>query len=476
MKLVSIVSDRLSEKFNEDLIHYRDTDHIRDYLEEACKSLCIIPNIEFIGLEIETDESKMTQWETSNIDDSRVNQVKIHFSVHLDNEREDVIRTFYVPKLIDNKFIINGTYYYPIYQIVDNSVFVTSKLFSLKTSLMPIRFSYKKEKLVDINGKVIEENELKLNMFKQQISYLYYYFAKFGFDGTLDFFGIDKDKDLFIAEGDETDSEVESYAKKYLIFKLNKHLLFAKKSEFLKSPFRTSLLISFVKILCDKKNFDEEFFTLQYWKKTLGKIFTISNQESKCQKILFSLERITDNEAARKRLDNLSDVEKSDIYHIIMWMLENFEKIRKFHDNKSLEFKRVQCWEYLLQPLLEFFSNATYRINNTRNLTIKTLTGIFNIGPNFLLKRLLNNELIRYSDAVNDLSLFNTTLRVTFKGKGSISGSSGEVSDKYRESHPTYVGNLSVVAASAGDPGLSTVITPFSHIVDGKFTRFHEED
>jgi hypothetical protein len=124
---------------------------------------------------------------------------------------------------------------------------------------------------------------------------------------------------------------------------------------------------------------------------------------------------------------------------------------------------------------LEFFSFAIYRLNNTRNLTMKTLTGIFNIGPNFLLKRLLNNELIRYSDAVNDASLFNTSLCVTFKGKGSVTGSSGSVADKYREIHDTYLGNVSIVASSAGDPGMSTTISPFCRIEKGRFKQFQYE-
>ena len=84
----------------------------------------------------------------------------------------------------------------------------------------------------------------------------------------------------------------------------------------------------------------------------------------------------------------------------------------------------------------------------------------------------MNNELIRYSDAVNDTSLFNTSLCVTFKGKGSITGGVGSVSDKYRESHPTYIGNLSLVASSAGDPGMSTTISPFCRIENGRFKDF----
>ena len=111
---------RNSEKFNEDLIFYRDKEDPERYIREACESLLVVPGIEFLGCHLERDETKMNPMSTVNVEESRLMEVTLKFRVTLGNESEDVTRMFYVPKIIDNTFLINGTRYYPIFQIIDN--------------------------------------------------------------------------------------------------------------------------------------------------------------------------------------------------------------------------------------------------------------------------------------------------------------------------------------------------------------------
>jgi hypothetical protein len=251
---------------------------------------------------------------------------------------------------------------------------------------MPIRFNYKKDSIKDDHDNLIEGFSFNLGMFKNKLNYLYYFFAKMGFTKTLEYFGFDTDEELFLT----SDVPTKDYIKQYYVFSLpgDTFLLARKKSFRKRNLFACSFLIDLVDVLTTNKKstFDDEFFTTKYWMKTLGKFFTVSNQEYKAEKILISLERIIGEDSIRGHLDDLDDADKEDTYNVLRWMLKNFNTLR-FHDNRSLRYKRIQCWEYLIQPLLEFFSFAIYRLNNTRNLTMKTLTGIFNIGPNFLLKR-----------------------------------------------------------------------------------------
>jgi hypothetical protein len=108
---------------------------------------------------------------------------------------------------------------------------------------------------------------------------------------------------------------------------------------------------------------------------------------------------------------------------------------------------------------------------NTRNLTIKTITGVFNIRQNFFIKRMIRNELIRYKGAVNNFDLFNCALKITFKN----TRGSGEVSDKYRGIHPSYIGCIGLVTSSASDPGMSGSISPFASITPNGIFVVKEE-
>jgi len=473
-ELVSAVSDK-SEPFNEEMIFYRERESIIAHLENICRALEVIEYIKFVGLDWEDDESKMTAFSTVDIKQARFAEVTMRFRVTYKGETQDVIKKTFIPRLVDNFFfIINGIRYYPIYQIVDRGVFVTPKVYSLKTLLMPIRFKYKRVAMADAHDQEFEAHEFELNLFKNSISYLYYFFAKMGLHGTLGYFGYEygDGADLLLVEADELE-DLSAYKKSiFYSFWLKGDLwLIAKKKTF-KTEEQKSFLYSLVEVLSvigDVEDIEEE------WLRVLGSLFTKSanSRVDKARKVLFSLERILDDETKRI-LSEIKPEDKEDTYSIIRWMLREFET-HQYQDNVSLRCKRMQCWEYLTNPLLRFFSNATYRILNTRNLTIRTLTGVFNIGPNFLTKRLLSNELVRYEGGVNAIDLFGASLKVTMRGAGSIGGSGGDVSDRYRGVHKSYVGNLSLVTASPGDPGLSAVLTPFANVEEGVFNMLEDE-
>ena len=81
---------------------------------------------------------------------------------------------------------------------------------------------------------------------------------------------------------------------------------------------------------------------------------------------------------------------------------------------------------------------------------------------NFLIKKLVSNELLRYSNMVNSFDLI-TALRWTTRGPQSMSDrSKTDISLKYRGHHPSYIGRIGLSAASAGDPGTSGTLVPFA--------------
>ena len=83
------------------------------------------------------------------------------------------------------------------------------------------------------------------------------------------------------------------------------------------------------------------------------------------------------------------------------------------------------------------------------------------------VRNMVNNELLRYYNAANEINLFGSSLRYTFRGPQSISST---IAVEQRDIHPSYVGKLSLIASSAGDPGTSGTFTPFVKEYDYYFT------
>jgi hypothetical protein len=92
-----------------------------------------------------------------------------------------------------------------------------------------------------------------------------------------------------------------------------------------------------------------------------------------------------------------------------------------------------------------------------------------NIGAMFLVKRLVTNELLRYSNVNNALNLFSVALKFSARGPQSLGAGGGNVLVKYRSIHPSFIGNLSLNASSAEDPGLGGTLIPFCDNIDSMF-------
>ena len=119
-------------------------------------------------------------------------------------------------------------------------------------------------------------------------------------------------------------------------------------------------------------------------------------------------------------------------------------------DNMDLANKRIRIYEYQLYPLRSYISGHIFRILNSPSITLKTLKRMFSrIGSSsmFLVRNMVNNELLRYYNASNEINLYGSCLRYTFKGPQSLSST---VSISQRDLHPSYVGRLSLIASSAG--------------------------
>jgi len=443
-------------KFNEDIIYnLRKEDNMVDYLVDVCKALETIPNIKYDGYELIDDENKFKEKNWISVNDSRLSLINFKFIITFKDEVEKVNMPIFIPKLINNYYyILNGNKYYAIYQNVDSSTYNTKDSCILKSLLMPIILKREEKKITDIEGNEYKGYIYLINLFKHKANILYYFFSIMGYSKTINYFGF---KD-YISLKKKVNKNNTSAA---LYFQINKNVfLKINKKKFNSSRFFRSFIFCLLDMF-NKKTVIEKINKTSYWKVKLGSIFTKNNnnQFEKAETVLLSFKRILDDRT-KKNL-RIPDEDKEDIFALIRWMVRNFNNLMK-KDNLSLLNKRLRLAEYQITPFVRKMSVNTYRILNSKLLTMNKLKTIFKLSPMTIISDLQESELLRYNNAVNDMDLFNCALKFSNRGPSSIGeGSRKTVSIYYRGIHPSHLGRLSLNSCSAGDPGMSGVLSPF---------------
>lgn len=443
-------------KFNEELIYgLREKDKMLDYLIDVCKALEAIPYIKYIGYEEINDESKFKERPFITINDSRLSLLIFKFKITFKNEVEYVELPLYIPKWINKYyFILNGTKYYPIYQNVDSSTYNTKDSIILKSLLMPIILIRDNKKIIDIDGNEYNGHIFLVNLFKHKSNILYYYFATKGFKETIEFFGYNKK----IIVTKDTSFINNS---KYIVFPINKTYNIVVSKKKFESDKNFKYFVCSVVDVFNKKTMVDKIYSNKYWMLKLGAIYTknVNNQFEKAETVLISFRRILDNRT-RKNL-RIAEEDKNDIFSLIKWMVNNYSTLMK-KDNLSLLNKRMRMSEYLITPFVKRMSNNTYRILNSKVVTMNKIKGILKPSPMTLISDLQVAELLRYNGAVNDDDLFNCALKFSNRGPSSLGeGKKKTVSIIYKGIHQSHLGRLSLNSGSNGDPGMNGIESPF---------------
>jgi len=491
MKSLAMVKDYEKtnpNKFNKELLDLRFQDDILEYLIDIAKALETIDGVRFISGKLETDESKFTPRKIGKgknsggrvnrskekqywkeIKDSRVNLVTLKFEISGDGERQIIELPLNVPKITsDNSYYLNGNNYYAVFQLVDSSTYNNKDMVTLKSLLMPISVKRKSIEMEDMEGKAYKTSMFFTHLFKQKINLFYYYFAKMGYYKTLEYFGVDKSIIL-------TENEPESFKSNTIYFMLNKNLYMkVSKKRFNNDNYFRHCVANIFDILQDRarmklENVNDEVGT--YWRQRLGAIFTsnTSSQIAKADTVLASFNRIFDN--CTKKSLRIDEEHKQDIYSIIRWIIKNFNSLMK-KDNYSLLTKRIRLSEYICSDFCKLLSNSTYRLLNSKNVTLSKKQSLFsNIKRNIITRNAIQNELIRYNNSVNVADLFTSKLKYSSRGPQSQSEGGGKsVAVAYRGIHPSHIGRLDLNSCSNTDPGMSGHFTPFVDI-DGFYFK-----
>lgn len=453
-----------SEKFNDKIIYSKNNEDIILLMSEVCKSLEILKEIKFIKCTLNPMNKIYKNGNKENkidIEESRLSKLQIEFQIKTEDEKVDIVKELYFPQLIDNSyFLINGTRFFPVFQLVDSETYRTKDSITLKTLLMPLIIRYTNSFLKDKNNKLdLISKTLKLDLFRSKIPVFQYYFAKMGVEKTIEYF----DFPIEVNNAENKDDYIDC-----LEFQINKNIsLFVDEEWFNEDIKQNSIIInSFIDSLEGRLSM-ERILSKDFWIKKLGSNFTKNNSNyfEKGNSILNSFERIFDE--TTKRVIRINEIYKKDSYSILKFIIINYNNLLK-QDNMDLANKRLRLYEYLMYPLVRKFSKSIYRLLNQKNITMKSLKTIFsNIPQGFLIKSIVNNKLVRYMNEVNTIDLFSNILKGSISGpQSSGTGGNSEISDKLRILHPSMIRRIDLAATSSGEPGLSFTITPFCKITD----------
>ena len=457
-----------------------------DYIIDAWKSLEVVEQIKFVGYDYTEKESeidinkhifkrekkkkKKDRHDIKFIDDDRCGKLTVYLEITMLETDPSTGKTTYqkypikkamlIPLQDKNGYFqVKGKKYYLIYQMVEKSTYTSNSSVTLK-SLMPIAV-----KRNTIQVKDIDDNEYILPcyyvfVFRKEIPIILFYLSK-GIKYTLDYLHV-FDVVNFIEKLPSVRDEGKIY------FPLSsKCFLVVDKAMFKKYPYVQSVVGAFATV-CTNRVTLTQLDTPREWIKRIA----VPNNYDKGNGILKYFNRLLDE--TTKKILKLPDYYTEDIYALLRWNMENFNDLR-LKDNCDLANKRLRCNEYIASLLTKEFSKRLNRIISMGDkVTIDNIKELFKFPGDILLQKMHLSGVLRYDDTVNDMT-FWSQLKYTSKGPHSLGGNnSNNIGIKYRDLHPSMLGNLDILVCGNSDPGTSGIISPFSNI-DGLYFNSDDE-
>ena len=484
-KIQSNIQQEIAEKepFNEEVIYFRKNENVESLLKGIFKSLESIEGVKLKKCEMKFDD---TIYEFREISDKRKKDrdyfktdiersrfMKIHVVVEITDsagEKAENELTLLYPELVDDQyFYISNNKYFPVFQLVDAEFYRAGReAIVLKTLFMPLRINgKKKDVLSDMNGdlvSILKGRTMYLELFRaKRVTTILFYLAKMGMTETLNYLNLSPHMEIvdIIDEDDPL----------YYYFHLNRNLKLKVKREWIEEDnrYRNSMVLTMQDLFKNSRTKFENISDHDFWRKSLGEKFirnTLSSVKlEKCHTILVSFDRIMDSYT--KKILRLDAEDKKDTISVVKYMMENYESICRM-DPHHLDNKRVRITEHLLYPLAEKISRVTYRMVNFKEnqRTMTSLKGMFTgIPEEFLIKSIITNPLMRYSNSVNTIDLLSRNLKASKTGaQSSTNKSSPSVTTKSINS--SYVGKADLVATSSNEPGISFSLVPMTEIYD----------
>ncbi len=373
-----------------------------------------------------------------------------------------------VPKIVDKYYFrIFGNIYSSLYQVVDGSTYNNSNSanpksqnIAFKTLFMASRIYRYIEKLKMTNGETKECIWYMSNIFKKNCPLMRYLLARFGFYQTCQLLKVN---DLYISDHDIEKDDYYTVKKNNMYISLPKYI-------YDNDPVAQSLMYTVYNSVSRETSLNN-VYTLEYWIAVLGDSYNNKTVE-KGLNVLDSLESILDIPTQENL--KLPEECKKNIYDIIIWILREFNELRK-KDNLDISTKRIRYEEYFGAIYAIKLATGLYRISDEASkLQIDRLEKAIYTFPDFLLKQISKDSLVNYNNSVNDMDAI-TALKFTYKGVSGVGdGNTASIPVNYRQVHPTHLGRLDLDSSTANDPGLSGMLCPMASIHNNFFSDYKE--
>lgn len=528
--LLKKYSDQNPEKFNKNFILSRSKQDILKYVTDIFKSLEVLDEIKVESVTLDESEAELGPIKSQHryykpILPTRLN--RIHYRIRitpqesvedrpiLSDDPEDIHEKptltgesyikegdIFINKLIDDCFFINeGIRYFLVYQIVDNDTYGTGNSVCLRSLMMPLTVSqFEAVSSPEYNEMPESLKYYEMLLFSKKVNPLLYTLAKDSYNSLVK-----------KTAGNNDDSKVitwQNHRDPTIIDKMNKFwgvdLKFSEKLEM--EPDRIYFRICgakkdatgscYVSVAKDKLEKDtatravlgcilnmtsdnkkkkvtfsyDELISPWFWIDTLSKFFTKNadpiRKFEKVKTVLISLARIIDDPT--RNILQIADEHKKSTLTIIRYIVTNFDKLHD-QDSRDLDNKRLRLFEYQLFPLRKYFSDHIYRILNSPTHSKVVLDRIFtSLNPMKIIKETITSEMLRYYNSSNEIDLYSSLLRCSFKGPQALGKA---INVNQRDLHPSFTGRISLIASPAGSPGLASIICPFVEVRDDYYFK-----
>ena len=267
-----------------------------------------------------------------DLKESALKLLIVTYYIEIKGESDTLDVIIAVPKVVDKfYFLLNGSYYSAMFQIVDASTYNngTSKSkyhsVTLKSHFQPIRIFRNINDLHTTSDELVHVTQYDCKVFKKTVSASLYIFAQYGYYGALDMLGIGNA--FSISEYDVNDEMLYT-------FKARKANLYISVPKILLDgnpviQHVTNLLVNYMD---SNANFNS-IFSKEYWVTRLGACFNSTNSYEKGLSVLMSIKGIYD--ISTKEELHLPEKDKENIFTVLRWMIREYNNL-KMKDNLNI--------------------------------------------------------------------------------------------------------------------------------------------
>lgn len=421
-----------------------------------------------------------------DLKESALKLLIVTYYIAIKDEHDTIDVLIAVPRVVDKfYFLINGSYYSAMYQIVDASTYnnATSKSDShcvtMKTTFQPIRIFRNVMKddraLLTTKGEPLAFTQYDCMAFSKSVPTVLYILAEYGYYGALSFLGIDQ---AFILTNEDMNND-----NFYTFQPQTKDGLRKGTTIFInvaKVLFDGNYVVQHMTyVLCchiDKNATNDTVYGADYWRNRLGMCYTSSpaaDTLDKGNKVLNSIKGVYDIET--KEDIHLPEEKKSNVFRILQWMINEYNNL-KLKDNLNILTKKMRCSSYIASMYASKLSYNIYRLSHQgKRADLSSVRKAIVTNPMYLVSQMTKCQLINFRNIVTSMDSL-LALKCTYKGVSGIGESgSNSIPEIYRHLDVSNMGVLDPDASSPTDPGISGSLVPLLQTYgNGYFSDFQE--